>query len=259
MSLIDRSHAAVFESPNRIGARHAFSEQRYQVTAKARASALVRISCESLPPGAGCRIHVAGVMNLRGPQARIRFRQGVSGEIDDSVEPDVLDTQLLPAGTTLPLEGPPISRLESVSPLVWISFVDAGETSLSAPICIGRASRDPLHIEPLFEIPVLATVWLTARRLSRHGPILELSGELVFRDGIVMRVALAPDCNRFGTPARSSETFDLHVAARGASLAVAPRRVSAAVRGTPLVSLELRDWDGRPGGEIPVGWLTRLK
>ncbi len=259
MSLIDRSHAAVFESPNRIGARHAFSEQRYQVTAKARATALVRISCETLAPGSGCRLHVAGVMNLRGPQARIRFRQGASGEIDESVEPDVLDSQLLPAGTTLPLVSAPISRLESVSPLVWISFVDAGETPLSSPICVGRASRDPLHIEPLFEIPVLATVWLTARRLSRHGPILELSGELAFRDGIVMRIALAPDCNRFGTPAQGSETFDLHVAARGSSLAIPPRRVSAAVRGTPLVSLGLRDWDGQQGSEISVGWLTRLK
>lgn len=262
MSLIDRSHAAVFESLPGLGSRHAFSEQRFSVAARARASALVRVQGEAQPAVPDVRIRFGGVLSLRGPQARVQFRQGSCGEIDESAEPDIVDTQLLPAGTSLPLNESPTAIHRTFPPavLVWISFVDCSGAPLSAPICIGRAGRDPLHVEPLFELPVLATLWLTARCLSKQGPILDLTGELQIRDGIVMRVAFASGCNRFGTPFQAGETVDVQVVARGGSLPIPPRRVSAPVRGTPLVSLEVRDWDGRRAGvEMPVGWITRLK
>jgi len=259
MSLMDRSRAAVFESTGGIGSRRAFSEQRFQVPAKLRASALVRVRYEPQQPGPSLRLRAAGVLTLRGPQARIRFRQGSCGEIDESVEPDVVDAVLVPAGETIPLNEPSISRRDTDSPLVWISFVDSSGTTLASPICVGRPSVESRHVEMLFELPVMATVWLAARTISRHGPTLDLTGELQFRDGCAMRVALGWECNRFGCPERTSESYDVPVAGRGEVYPVPPRRVSAPVRGAPLVSLEVRDWDGRGSGrEIPVGWLTPL-
>lgn len=261
MTLTDRSRAEVFEAPAGEVSRHAFSEQRIQVAARVRASALVRVRRETRPPSNAAVLHLGGVLTLRGPQARIRFRHGAGGENDDSLEPDVVDTPLLPPGTTLPLVEPSRLACRALTPgtLAWISFVDADDSPLASPICIDTSGRGPLHIEPLFEFPATVTAWLIARRLSRQGPIMDLAGELRFPDGIVMRVALAADCNRFGNPSPASETFDVEVAARGGSIAVPRRRVSTLVRGKPLVSIEVRDWDGRRHGlERSVGWLTPL-
>jgi hypothetical protein len=259
MSLFDRSRAVVFESVGSIGSRRAFSEQRFQVATKVRASALVRIRYEAEQPAPSLRLRAAGVLTLRGPQARIRFRHGAGGEIDESVEPDVVDTVLVPAGTTLPVNEPSICRRDFAPPLVWISFVDFSGTTLSPPVCVGRPTGESLHVEPLFEFPVLATVWLAARSVSRQGPTIDLTGELQFRDGCAMRITLGQECDRFGSPERTCKAFDVEVVARGGTLPVPPRRVSAPVRGAPFVSLEVRDWDGRGAGrEIPVGWLTPL-
>lgn len=259
MSLLDRSRAAVFESAENFGSRRAFSEQRLQVAAKVRASALVRVRYDANEPGPGPRLRVAGVLTLRGPQARIRFRQGLLGGMDEPDAPEVVDTPLVPAGATIPLQEPSIGRRDSASPLVWISFVDSAGTPLSSPICIGRPSVESLHIEPLFELPVLATVWLAARGMSRHDATLDLTGELTFRDGCAMRVAMAQECNRFGSPERTIESFEVLVAARGGAFPAAPSRVTAPVRGAAFVSLEMLDWDGRSAGrEIPVGRLTPL-
>lgn len=259
MFSMDWSRAAVFETGSSLGSRRAFSEQRLQSATKLRASALVRVRCEPQQPGPSPRLRAAGVLTLRGPQARVRFRHGSYGEVDESIEPDVVDTVLLPVGTTLPVNEPPIQLRNGAPPMVWISFVDFSGKALSSPICVGRPTGETLHVEPLFELPVQATVWLAARRVSRHGPTLDLTGELQFLEGCAMRVALAGECDPFGSPERILETHDVEVAARGGTLAVPPRRVSAPVRGAPFVSLEVRDWDGRQNGrEIPVGWLTPL-
>jgi hypothetical protein len=260
MSLLGRTSTAVFRAPSPISERQAFSEQRVQGVARLRASTFVRAQYLSRGSGPGYRLRVSGLVSLKGPQARLRFRPGDGAEVDESVEPEVLNTPLLAVGASFSIPERVLNRPGETSPLVWISFVDHENAPLTSPICIGHAGSDSRHVDPYFELPAVATLWLTPRRMLRSGPQLEMSGELVLRDGIVMRIALAQSSNRFGTPALPCEGFDVVVAARGARLAITRRRVSAVVRGHPFVSLALRDWDGSDaGGEMPVGWIIELK
>lgn len=260
MTLLGRTNSAVFRAPSAISDRRAFSEQRMQGVARLRASTFVRVQYLVNQPGPGYKLRVSGLVSLKGPHARLRFSQGDGAVVDESVEPEVHNTPLLAGSTSFSIPERVLSRSGEASPLVWISFVDHENAPLSSPICIGHAGHDPLHVEPCFEIPVDATLWLTARGLQRSGPLLDVSGELVLREGIVMRIALAPSSNRFGTPALPCEAFDVVVAARGTTLAASRQRVSANTGGHPFVSLALRDWDGRDaGGEMPVGWVIELK
>jgi len=257
MFLFGQSNTAVFTAPTPFSERRAFSEQRFQLAARVRASALVRVSCERQDQQPGQRLFVRGHVTLRGPQARLRFRQGSNGEVDERYEPDVVDSALLPAGSMLDVEPPQLPRRGGEFPLAWISFVDSAGTTLSPPICVGRARREPLHVEPLFEIPVFVTLWLSARRQLLKGVVLELAGELVFRDGLVLRTSIAPGCGSFGEPVIDGEYFDTPIAERGASLPLAQHRLPAPGRGRPLVSLQMQDWNGGAAGpELHVGWLS---
>ena len=115
-------------------------------------------------------------------------------------------------------------------------------------------------IDPLFEVPALVTTWVTAAPPTRGEPTVELSGELVIRDGIVMRVTLGPRCNRYGGPEEVVGSRDLALARRGTAIRFPKQKVSTDAGSNPLVSLLLRDWNGSDAGaEMPIGWLGEVR
>jgi hypothetical protein len=259
MLAIGRSNPAVFMSPFSTGERHAFSEGRLQGAVKARANAVVRVQYQPRDRSAGDRLRVGGLVSLRGPQATLSFRQGDAGAIDESVPPVAQDLELLPPGTSIPIPERVIPLDESASPLLWLSFGDFDQASLSDTTHVGRAPRRPLHVDALFELPALTTTWITVRGISRSGPELLLRGELQLSAGLVLRLELAASGDRNGDPGDQAATHYIPVAARGCAVGFAEHSVAPEVRGQPLVSMALKDWGGHEAGaETPVGWLARI-
>jgi hypothetical protein len=258
--LLGRSNPAVFLSTALQGQRKAYSEHRTQVATRVRVRATVRV--QTLPSSLDgvSQLKVDATLFLQGPRARLLFRSGTPGSPLPRSAPAVTDCPLLPPGSALPIMNRMIPIRRDLVPLVWVSFHDSRRRVLSSPICAGHPQRESLFLDPVFDVPAVATTWLTARRLDRRGPVLGLDSEMTLSDGIFMRVLLASSCSILGTPGEGSEATDLEVAAPGAMIDCPSQTVTPEVRGFPLVSMLFRDWSGSDAGsELTVGWFTRLK
>lgn len=250
----------VFTSPFPVGGRQAFTEHCIQGVVRVRGRASITVRTQERATSGANRLSISGVVFLRGPRASMLFRPGESGKAHESTRPVATNVALLPTATSLNVPVSSVAHTDATTSLIWISFVDGSDRSLAAPICVGRASDRPLHIDTLFEVPVRTTIWLSAKRLSKSGSTLELNGEVMILDGITMRMALGPRCNPFGGPAEIRHSQEVTVAKRGTVLGLPAQQVSSAVGGHPLVSVLLQDWSGGDvGEEVPIGWLAELK
>lgn len=259
MISLGRSPRAVFRPAHPVEGRLAFSEQRLQAPAQARGSAVIRVRADSEDRERTWKIHVGGFVMLRAPLARLSFASGEDGRPEAGGEPERSDVPLLPPATVVTIPDRVATRHGPEPPNAWISLVDSEGAQISPPVCVGRPSRRSLHLDPLFEIPVLVTLWLSACASGRGRSAVGLSGEIAARRAVVLRVALAPESNRFGLPGDAAEAFDIVALAPDARLAIPGRQVPAGAGGFPFVSVAMHHWDGRPsGGAVPVGRLTPL-
>lgn len=255
----ERSHNAVFVPRVPDGSRVAFSQKLLKSTARVRANARIDLepmTCER--HGSGLRL--TGGLSLSGPRARLMFRKGNDTEPEHGGEPLSSDSSLLPE---IPFVEIPERRFHLVAgarPFVWIGFRDALENSLSAPICLGRIDQTRLRGERPFELSAVMNVWLALRGLDRwRGPILDMTGDLAFPQGVWLVMRLASSCDRAGGPGEHHEIAEIPVLPPGATLPVPQREVAPGSVENPWVSFLLRDAEGAvPGEEMMVGRCVRL-
>jgi hypothetical protein len=102
-------------------------------------------------------------------------------------------------------------------------------------------------------------VWLTATDCSHpQGPILDVSGELRYPDGITAAFQFRNYKNPQGDSFRS-RTVDMAVLPPRVGMPFRAQRVMAAMGGNPWLSVRFMDVSGRLfGDEVPVGRCVQL-
>jgi len=254
-----RSSEAVFLPPLSHGSRQAHSEFRVRDATCARVRAWIDIRPAQPDRGPGGRWIIGGSLSLSGPSARLFFRSIGIGEGQGGVEPVVAERPLLPENASVRLEERMVHSRRVRAPYLWVSFVSARRRNLAGPIGAGRLGTDEITVEPVFEVPIVATTWLAARHAGRGGAALGLSGELVILHGIVMQLVMAPTDPHSAENGEAPDIETIEVVPPRFSIEFEPQTVVPGVNGRPFVSVALRDWRGDwAGEENTVGWLARL-
>ena len=255
-----RSGTTVFVPQVAEGSRVAHSQKLLEATTRLRIRA--EISMQPLPPGRDGQhgASLVGRLAMSGPHARLLFRREREGEPDFASFPIEAGGALLPSAPRIPIPEYKVRSRYVVAPFVWIAFVNARVEPLSGSCCLGRCDRDPIRIEPVFDVPARLTAWLSARDVNeRRGPVVGLRGELNIPQGIFLLIRMAPSCNRRGEPEGPIQAAETPVLPPGTAVEVPQRVVTPGIGGIPWVSVALRGGEaGATESEIPVGRCVRL-
>jgi hypothetical protein len=184
------------------------------------------------------------------------FRQGTDREPTPGAAPISSDSALLPAAPRIAI---PEHRYEvpaDARSTVWITFHDLQQKALANSVCVGCWDGSRLRGGQQFETPATINVSIGARRLShRRGPILGLTGELAFPEGLGLRLRLAGDEDE---TAGEDGVADIVIVEPNVSIRIPQREVAPEAAGNHWVSLMMKDWSGSLSGEeLPVGRCVR--
>jgi len=247
---IPRIHSGLRARSTRAG----HSEKLLKSTTRVRIQTRVLVEPVKCATGEDA-VRVSGGLTLHGPYARLLFRKGTELGPTLGIAPVTAESALLPTAPRVPIP----ERLYLVSnasrPYIWFEFRDRFNKPLANSICLGRCEDRPLRGEPMFEVNATISVWLSAQRLSaKRGPVLDLTGELSFPDGISLRIRTAESCDRLGGPDGQVGVSEIHVMPPEVSMHIPPREVAPGSAGNPWVSMMVKDWSGGlNGGEVPIG------
>lgn len=253
-----RSHGAVFVPKSPEGSRVAYSLKRLHAAATVRVLARVRIDPVA-PIDGVATMRCSGSLQLRGPQASILFRP--------SAENGPSRTAVITTDSPCTPESPRVAVPERVlraqcdpRPHTWVDFQDRTGCSLAGALCVGRVESKPLNAERDFVVPASMTVWVAARELNpRRGPVVDLSGELTFPNGIELVIRLASGCGLHGEPSGQVEFARVPVLPPGVAVPITRCEMTPGAPGNPEVSVLLRDFSGmQAGGEMAIGRCVRL-
>jgi len=222
---------------------------------------MARFSLEPRAHRAGdLELHCGGMLLVQGPWARLLFRPGTDGAAASRAEAIVTEGACEPDPPRVVMPARVVRTSNHPSPHAWVDFEDATGRPLCSPLCIGRIERKVLRGEREFVASVSMNVWLAIRDLNpRRGPVLEITGDLVFPMGVEFAIRLGSEFDRHGGPAGRVEGAHIPILAPGASLPITRREMTPGAAGNEEVSLLMRDGRGMAtGAEIAVGRCARL-
>lgn len=238
--------------------RSAHSEKLLKSSTRVRIQTRVDVEPVKCATGEDA-VRVTGAVTLHGPYARLLFRKGPESGPTLGLAPVTAESALLPTAPRVPIPERIFLVTTPTRPYVWFEFRDRFNKPLANSICLGRIEGATLRGEPMFEVSATLSVWLSAQKLSaRRGPVVDLTGELTFPEGVSLRIKMAEACDRLGGPDGQVGIADIHVLPPEVSMQIPQREVAPGAADNPWVSMMVKDWSGGlNGGEVPIGRCVR--
>lgn len=240
------------------GFRSAHTEKLLKSSTRVRIQTRVDVEPVKCATGEDA-VRVTGALTLHGPYARLLFRKGTETGPTVGIAPVTAESALLPTAPRVPIPERIFLVTTPTRPYVWFEFRDRFNKPLANSICLGRIDEHMLRGEPMFEVSATLSVWLSAQKLSaKRGPVLDLTGELTFPEGVSLRIKMAESCDRLGGPDGQVGVADIHVLPPEVSMQIPQREVAPGAADNPWVSVMVKDWSGGlNGGEVPIGRCVR--
>lgn len=254
-----RSHGAVFVPRSPEGSRVAYSLKRLHAAATVRV--LARVQLEPVAPISDgvASMRCSGSLQLRGPQASILFRPSAD-TVPSRAAVITTDSPCTPESPRVAVPERILRARCDPRPYAWVDFQDGTGRSLAGALCVGRVEHKPVSGERDFVVPASMTVWVAAREVNRRrGPVVDLSGELTFPNGIELRIRLGSDCGLHGEPSGQVEIARVPVLPPGVTVPITRCEMTPGAPGNPEVSVLLRDFSGMEAGdEMAIGRCVQL-
>jgi hypothetical protein len=214
----------------------------------AQFEAWLRVKHGSSPLGA--LISFQSTIVLSGVQARVTFRSRASWS-DPPLEEVAMQLPIVPPGQRMVRPGHSLRGLPREGRLSF-GLLDREGRPLGETRDLGPYADGVHEAEIPFSVDTTVVAWVTALDWSeRHGPRVRLSGELIFTQGLDVRL----DFNPVG--ARGEALPDgtrVQLIGPGTTLYSAEKVLESSLPGSSWVSIQFIDSEGCPiGEEVLVG------